>query len=366
MNFNINKIIYLYILICIVLLLYNLFFVFYSRRQRRKHHEYYLRWRRIVRRQLNVLSRGANVEQKHKMNLEKYLIHINQLISYSHVLDTLRDKDENIDEYLKEIYTVIESLANKYKKKEVSERSFFAFFISNNPPSNGKEYNYLTNILVSYLDDSDIYCRENVLKALYALGNSQAIENAFQIINERGWFHHHKLLSDGLMTFTGDKEELLEKMWNYFKIWDENMIISIIRFATEVSDKFKEKFYLMLKSEDVGRETKIAIIRYYKRYAYEPIRLILIDYLREENTIDDNIKIVVAFVLDNYPGDETISALLNALNNPNWHIRYNAARSLKKLEVDISMLNDIMTDDKHYAKEVLCYLMNFHEEADAA
>lgn len=361
MSLDINKVIYLYILICIALLLYNMFFIFYSKRQNKKYYEYEAMWKKIVKKQLIIIKHGGSVEQKHKDLLESRLMNMNKLISYSHVLETFRNEGENIEDYLKEVYTVIQSLAYKYKKKEVSDRAFFVFFISNNPPCDGKEYNTLMSILISYLDDSNIYYRENILKALYALGNTQAVVNAFQIINARRWFHHPKLLSDGLITFKGDKEKLAEALWDNYKIWEENIVISIIKFITLSSYQFNERLYLKLKSEETGLEVKIAIIRYFKRHEYEPVHSLLINYLSGEDSIEENIKIVAASALENYSGEKTITALKEALKDSNWYVRYNAALSLKKLNLDIDKYKDIIEGNDVYAKEMFNYVMTFNE-----
>ena len=364
MRFDIDRIIYAYILICSASLIYSIFFVNYTNWQKKKYNEYTDIWKKSVKTQLERLKLGDSIEQKHKEKLESTLTNINQLISYSHILDALRDEGLNVNDYLMENYKAMKSLAYKYKKKEVSDRAFFAFFISNNPPCNGEEYNSLMEILISYLENSNIYCRENVLKALYALGNSQAVENAFQIINAESWFHNNKLLSDGLMTYTGDKEELSENLFNYFNLWDENIVISIIKFITHTSDKFNERLFSKLKSRELGIDLQISIIRYYKSYHYEPMRLLLINNLYDTTILDENIMIVSASVLEKYPGEDTINVLKHALRNPNWYVRYNAASSLKRLNVTINRLKDIMEGDDNYAKEMVTYIMNTNKDVD--
>ncbi len=300
----------------------------------------------------------------HKKRLEKRLTNTQQLISYAHALDILRGKGIDTKDYLMKNYVSIQSLSYKYKKKEVYDRAFFGFFISNNAPCDGSDYNSLMEVLLSYLGDSTIYCRENVLKALYAMGNSQAIENAFQIMNDSKCFHHHKLLSDGLITFTGDREQLAETMWSHVNEWDENIVISLIKFISVVSDKFNERLFFMLNSQNIGIEVHIAIIRYYRNHIYQPMKPILLGYLMNESNIDENIKIVATSILDKYPGEDTIVALKYALKSPSWYVRYNAAHSLMNLKVDINKLQDIMEGDDRYAKEMIMYVMDSLERTE--
>lgn len=357
LGFNIDIIIYSYMFISGLLLVYNIFYMLFSNTRKKEYEESAKHWQDAIEKQLALLSEGKMLELKHKKDLEKKLTSTNQLISYARALDTLRKQGKELKEYLMENYMIIQSLAYHYRKKEITDKAFFAFFISNNSPCQGKEYKPIMEILLSYLDGSTVYCRENVLKALYALGNAQSVENALQIINDRQWFHHQKLISDGLMTFTGDKEELAELLWSHMKKWDDNLMISVVQFITVSSDKFKERFFMVLQSEDVEIEIRMAILRYYRRHVYEPVRPLLISYLNGEKVIDENMRIVTASVIDRYPGDETVAVLKAALHHSNWYLRYNAASSLVNLEVDINKLQDVLEGEDRYAKEILTYMM---------
>lgn len=357
MRFDVDKVIYSYLFICTMMLLYNILYIFFSDRREKKYEGSVREWKKSIERQIHLLSEGKSLEPSHKKLMENKLTNTNELISYVRALDALREQGEKLEEYLQENYIVIQSLAYYYGRKKSMERAFFAFFISQNVPYHGKEYIPLMEILLSYLEDSTIYCRENVLKALYALGNSQAVENAWEIINNRQWFHHQKLLSDGLTNFTGDKEELAERLWSNLKKWENNLMVSVVQFITASSDKFKERFFVVLQSEDVDLEIRLAILRYYRRHIYEPVKPLLLSYLRGENVTDENMRIVTAFVLDRYPGEDTVAALKAALHHSNWYFRYNAASSLVNLKVDISQLQDVLEGKDRYAKEILTYMM---------
>lgn len=357
MNFDIDKVIYSYLFICTVILFYNILYIFFSDRRENKCENSLREWQKSIKRQIDGLSDGKVVEQSHKKHMERRLTNTNQLIAYARALDTLREQGEKLEEYLQENYIVTQSLAYYYARKESMDRAFFAFFISQNVRCDGREYRPLMEILLSYMEDSTVYCRENVLNALYALGNSQAVENALEIINNRQWFHHQKLLSDGLMTFTGDKEELAERLWSHLKNWEDNIMVSVVQFITASSDKFKERFLTVLQSKDVDMEIRLAILRYYRRHVYEPVRPLLLSYLRGENLTDESMRIVTASVIDRYPGEETVAALKAALHYSNWYLRYNAASSLVSLKVDIKQLKDVLEGEDRYAKEILTYMI---------
>jgi len=364
MGIYIDDIIYAYILVCIGLILFNVIYMFFTSYKNGQDNNYIIRWDKYIKKQIELIKDGKSIEPEHKNNLEKRLMFTNQLVAYVRALDKLREQGFNTRPYLFENYESFQYLAGKYKNEEVVARAFFAYFISKNAPCDGIKHNSLIESLLSYLNNSNMYCRENVLKALYSIGNLQSVENAFHILDKNKYFHHYKLLSDGLLTFTGDKEALAEKLYRHIRTWDVNMAIAVIKFISLTSDKYNERFLLLLKKRDVDPEIRIAIIRYFGHNVYEPAYQLLLKYMKITNFTNENIVIVTASVLDKYPGNETITVLKEALKNPNWYIRYNSAISLVKLKVGINELQDILNGEDQYAKEIITYIQGLERNVD--
>lgn len=362
MIFNVNNLLFLYIFICVTLILFNSAYMLLSNYNKKKKKRHTNWWKKSIEKQIKVLESGDSIEVKHSKLLEKRLLNSEQFITYVLALDELRENGIDTEKYIFGNYKSIVILANKYKGMEVYEKAFFAYFISKNPPCDGSEYNSLIEILLTFIDGSNMYCRENVLKALYRIGNLQSIENAFLLMNEHNHFHHNKLLSDGLMTFTGDKEALARNLFGYFNKWDENILISVIKFITKSSDKFKDEFISLLNEGNLKIEVQLAIIRYFRDNIHEPARQILIEYLKDNDISDDNIRIVAASVLEKYPGEDAVLALKEALKDHNWYIRYNAASSLIRLNVSSKIIKEIFNDDDLYAKEIIAYMERLERE----
>ena len=234
-------------------------------------------------------------------------------------------------------------------------RAYFAYLIAQYKPCDGREYRPIMEVLLSYLDNSTVYCRENVLNALCALGNLQSVVNMLQILNDRQWFHHQKLLADGLMTFTGDREALAQRLWEHAKRWDLHLRIAVIQFIAGCTAQFQETFLPILKAQSDDLEVRLAILRYYRRYPYEPVRPLLLNYLQHSDGSDVSLAIVSAAVLDQYPGEDTVKTLKKALQHSNWYVRYNAATSLVNLKVGDEVLQDVLNGTDRYAKEILAY-----------
>lgn len=363
MGVDVDFILLGYMFVCLVFLVFNLFNIIYKwiinmmlLRNTRK-------WKKILGKQILKLVQGEQVDVQHKKRLEKSLRNINQLMAYARAMNKMKKEKVNIQKYINECYMSYQNLAYYYRGKDSMDKAYFAIFIAEYTPDVGCEYRTIMNILLDYMEDSTVYCRENVLKALYALGNVQAVVHALEYIEDNQIFHHQKLITDGLLSFKGDKEKLAFALWDRRFKWNETIMVAIIQYITACLGNFKEIFYEELQEDDISIEERLSLLRYYQKYEYEPVRELLYSYIKEDCP-EVNYTIVAATVLKNYPGDETTKALIDALHNTNWYVRYNAATSLVQLTQDEKILQQILNGDDQYAKEILQYkLEEFRKEA---
>ena len=224
----------------------------------------------------------------------------------------------------------------------------------------GDEYHQLYDLLLSYLEDSSVYCRENVLKALYASGNVQALYNMLSRMEEYRIFHHRKLITDGLITFKGDKKALAEILWSHMDMFGENMKVAIINFITATQEDYGEEFMKALQKKHQNIEVTLSLIRYYRRHYYEPILPLLYDYMNRD--VDNSISIVVASVLTKYPMEETREVLKNSIHHTNWYVRLNSATSLVEMNISDEDINSIIDSGDAYAMEILHYVLEENSE----
>lgn len=350
----INIVIYGYLFICISLLFYNIFYMFYS--SRKKSHLKYIAksWSKEIEKQCSYLKNGGQVTKEHYRLMLKKLKKTRNLLAFLDALEAV-SKNEDITAYLHAVAPIQQKLAYSYSKKDAMNRAFFAYVISIYSVPSPDEFTPMMEILLSYLKDSTVYCRENVLHALYALGNIKAVETALQIFNDNEWFHHPKLLADGLATFKGDKEALLKQLWSHYYQWDEDIILSVIQSITPCSNQYNEIFLPLLKDDETDLEIRLAILRYYRKNIYEPVKSVLYSFF-DNKEIDENILVVTSFVLGSYPDDKTTKLLKKALTHHNWYVRKNAALSLINLKVEENELIDIYNGTDRYAKDILNYI----------
>lgn len=358
-NISIEVLVVLYGAICLALAAYS---VFYRIRERKVDRLIYKRtvfWKKKIKIQCEELAKGKRCSKRHKRLLCKKLVQLNHLIAFQYALQAMKDNQvEQLDEYMKEMTSVLMFLGRTYSKKEDMEKAYLAYVISLFCPSDIQEYHGIMDILLSYLIETTIYCRENVLQALYRIGNVQAVENAFRILNDYHYFHHSKLLADGLITFSGDEKLLAQALWKACREWNEEMVIAVIQFITMCEEDFTACFWERMTDSNVSIEIRLALIRYYKKHYYEPANKQLCQYIEESDEKNVILGIVAASALENYPSVATMAVLNKALHHSNWYIRHNAARSLVHLGITNEEINYILKGTDPYAKEMLTYMLS--------
>lgn len=62
---------------------------------------------------------------------------------------------------------------------------------------------------------------------------------------------------------------------------------------------------------------------------------------------------IAATALSAYPGERTVEILKEALQSPNWYVRFNAAQSLEAFQLSYWELSDVMEGGDRYAREIL-------------
>ncbi len=359
MRLSVNIVIYFYIFICVVLLLFNLLTILRSASVKRRQKRRVRRWKTYL------ISAAWEIPIWSSNQLFRRLRRIQELTAfYQAIEERAADQPQEAAAFSRENQGVVLKLAQFYGKKSAMEQAFFAYVTAACYPPVGEQHSPLAEQLLGYLDNSTVYSRENLLSALYALGNIQSIERAFIQMSRRGWYHDPRLLSDGLNRFQGNKKPLATRLWHCRGDLAECFQVGIIRFASSLSGNgFAEDFLRGLELEKLPAETRFTLVRYFRRHAIPGAKPTLLLLLKGEADGQGELSIAAASSLAAYPGDETQRALQNALHSPNWHVRQNAARSLKALGGTWEESKGGLSGDP-YAAEMLGYIFGVQVEKE--
>lgn len=359
MFISVEILIYSYMALCVCILLYNIIFIIYKKIDEKLSLNKVNKWKSAIKMQFN--KNNAINDLDHEYMLQKRLLRISQLYAYDEALQTLlKSNYEETKEYLVNNMNIFVYLAKKYHDKESTKKAFFVYTLSKYLIYDTASNDRIGEIIINYVLDKSIYCRENALKAIYAIGNAEYVLTAYKLMNKNLIFHNNKLVADGLLLFNGDKNNLCNVLWCSFNKFHINYQIAIINFIKNVSGDYCEQFYNILQRNDTNQEIKFAIIRYYRKYYYEPVKDYLYHCIKFQKDLNPTFSALAASALENYPSDETILILKSALRSSNWYTRNNASNSLRKLGIKEGDLLDIFSGDDRYAKEMMEYKLLIH------
>lgn len=352
MIIRVDYLIYIYMVLCLCMLGFNLYYMGRIRWRGRYRPEKIADWEAIV---SSAVSNTEN-ETDTAFFIRKLSGTQQLLIFYEAVQNLLADK-KKYDSVMKWLYDnreVFTAIGNIYKKRSFMEQSFYAYIIGEYRLCGNTQEDAIVKQMLLFVIKPSIYCRENALYALYASGEADIVVKAFILMNRHNIQHSRKLIMDGLLEFKGDKKELSEKIWAVWEEFSPYYQVAFIDFTRMISDQFCERYMQILHSE-TEREVKFAVIRYYRRFYYTDAEKILQNYLNKWNRDDWEFAAISASTLESYPSEKTISALIQGMNSENWYIRDNASDSLIKI-ASVERLEEILDKiQDSYGKEMLVY-----------
>ncbi|MDE1549292.1 HEAT repeat domain-containing protein [Jeotgalibaca caeni] len=276
-----------------------------------------------------------------------------QLVCFDEALKDLQTEGELSPHYLPRVEGTFTSLVDRYKGKTTEERAYFAQVVTRYTGSFSKRELYQS--LLTFLEKPNMYVTENVLQALYLHGDVTLIQIAYQKLSDARRFHHPKLIADGLATVSSDQEELAQKMWKDATSYQPSIQLGIVSFIARASSSFQETFLQFLQSEEGSLDMRLEMMRYFRKYPYEPAYPYLMELLNPDNGLAAEYRIVAASVLSAYPKPSTIAALKQAMKDREWYVRVNASQTLNDLNVPVEELTSIVTGDDRYASEMAAY-----------
>lgn len=252
----------------------------------------------------------------------------------------------------------------RYQKNNTILRAYFAYFCSGLQISDSIDDTKYTKLMLDYLTDHSIYSHENALKALYGYGKVDAVVEAFQVLSTQKIYHSEKLLTNGLLTFTGDQRELASKLMEHFDSYSKCCRIGIINFLGYLEDyDYNERFLAVLKDETEEDDIRCCILRLEAQDCsdafYDVIAWILSNYDDEHWEVTT----VAAKNAGNMKKEKVQKLLEKSLCSKYWYVRANSARSLIRLKITEEEIHHILQNGDKYAGDALRYALEQENNA---
>lgn len=351
---KIDLLVYAYLAVCLAMIGFNIVCIFLFKRGNReteRSRQYYIK--------LITGQFGKTIlDDHHRVLLYRRLRHIRELTAFNKALEILSGKyPEEINAYLRKLEHVFVALADRYSQRNEIQMAYFPYIIACYRLFDGEDLPQINRIMVNLLEQPSVYCRENALNAIYSMGISNNVADALRIVDRTGFYHNKKLITDGLMTFTGDKKELNDCLWEHLQDYSLNIQLAILDYIRFSSGDFQERM-LGLLSEDHNSEIHYCAIRYLGRYPYQPAYEQLIKYAEHEDKTKWEYTSITCFALASYPCERTIAVLKKNLSSHSWYVRLNASKALERLGLEYADFADIFDGDDRYAREMMRYWLD--------
>ena len=344
--------IYIYLAVCVAMICFNIVCIFVFRMKDKRLEKYSRRFIRIVRQTIKEQA----ITDEHCKYLTKKLKKISNLMAFDKTLDELFAEDPNqTKDYLGQLIPVFTYLTLEYKKKNEIQAAYFPYIINRYKVFHGKPISIVMDILLELVHSPSLYVRENALQAIYSIGDVDGAIKAIDVLNKNSYYHHPKMITDGLLNFSGDSKRLDERLWDNLNCFSNQMQRVILDYFRFSSPDYQGRILEVLTSQCVDDEIAYSCIRYLGKYAYPPAYTVLIDIVEKNRYNHWIYTAITASALAAYPGDRTVAVLKDLLNNPNWHVRFNASQSLMAMGIYYTDVIDVFEGRDRYAGEIMRY-----------
>lgn len=379
MFLRVDYLIYFYMLLCACVLFFNLYYVERNRWLRMQSPRQIAFWEEVIcsnggeKAAGDDKTTGSFVSESGKKRISlgrmnRRLSRTRELISFHEAMQKLlsEKKSESQSRYwLTQNRELFVKLGEKYLKKSQMEKAFFAWIVGSFALCGRTKEDILARDMLLLVQEPSVYCRENALYAIYKSGSLELVVRAYILMNRREIWHSRKLVTDGLLAFSGNREALAEELWENWTYFDAHYQVAFIDFIRMVSGRFGMRFLRLMETEP-DREVKFAILRYYRKYRYPDAEKMLRGYVNNWCIDDWEFAAVSALALESYPSERTVRALVRGIKSDIWHVRNNSADSLLAIAGEQRQQEILEQMEDSYGRNMLEYKIESRKKREEA
>ncbi len=365
---RVEVMLYVYLFVCAAMIVFNIVTAVLFKTSERKTERVSKNLRYKVMLQLKAAETNFQVDKSHKVYLSRKLRRVGNMIAFDKMLEAeYVSHPQEIRNYLHSLDEVFILLMAYYARQNKIEAAYFPYIIKKYRVIAYRSFPSLEGALLELLHEPSIYCRENTLQALYTTGNVDCVFKAVKITDQSDLFFHKKLLSDGLLNFSGSGNALGKKFVENFFDFSVVTQVALLDYFRFSSGNYQDFAFSLLQSEKTNDEIRYAAIRYLGKYPFSKAYKPLCRLAAENADQKWQYAAIASTALSSYPDEITVSILKNNLYSRNWYVRLNSAISLKNLGITYSELSDIIDGNDRYASEIIRYCLqrDYAEEKEA-
>ena len=359
---QVEQLIYIYIAVCLAMIAFDGVFAVSRKMSFRNIERKKKKCKEAISIQLERCREHQAISPQIQEDLAKWLKRQYNLMAFHWAITQMqKEEPELTQQYLCQCRSLFLGLGTACRSQNDLHKAYFAYLMWQYKIEKDQAHSALAELLIEFATSQNIYCRENALQALYSFGQAENVATAILRLSNAGIRHHEKLLVDGLAGFNGDHTQLIQELWKRYPELDVPYQIAFVGYVRLVSGSCKADFAKLLQDPLTDQEVKLSLLRYFRKYPYQPVYRQLLEYLWHYRNYAWEYAAIAALALQSYPGKETVEALKFALSSNNWYIRQNAAESLTALGVSYLDVVDIYNGDDRFAREMLDFQMRERE-----
>lgn len=349
--------IYLYGAVCVSMIVFNVVYALILRGSEPRLAQRAKGMEAEILPQLERLQQGEAVEEAHLKRLRRRLRRVKNLIAFDRALRPLVQDGTHphFQTYLAQLQPSILYLAVIYQKRENTQAAYFSYFLSRYMLRKHMPIQSLQEILLGYVSKDNLYCRINALQALYSFGSPDHIVAALKLQDQGKVYLHEKILTEGLLSFTGDHDQLIALLWKHFQGFSPHTQLAILNYIRFQTGAYVQEMLALLQDPTADKELRLAAIRYFGRYPYPPALEPLLTFAQVDDPTRWEYATVSVSSLARYQDLRVMDTLKKALHSANWYVRYAAAVSLEAQDVNYVDMIDIVAGSDRYAREMMTY-----------
>ena len=355
-----ETLLYGYGAVCVCMLIFNIIYIFVQKGHNQRLDKRAQKYVKAVSSQLELIRDGGQVDPKFIRRLQKKLTHVNDLIAYERALNDpeIAGDSDSLEAFKTQTRDMVRELAVIYKDREDIEAAYFAYFISRHKVVKYVDTDAVQEIMLEYVQKNNLYCRVNAMAALYRFGTPEVIARAVALMSRMGSSFNEKILTDGLLTYSGDHEKLIQELWARFDVLTDHFRLPVLNYIRFKTGDFCEPMFDIMMDPSRDKELRLSAIRYFGRYVYEPARAVLLDFLADKDPSNWEYAAISATCIAPYEGDDVSAALMEAMHSSNWYVRYNASVSLDSRGLNYTDLIEVVGGRDRYAREMMMYRLD--------
>lgn len=351
-----------YMLVCLAMIVFNVVFVVQGGLSARRIER---RGRRLAKELERLVAEGLSASSGSSYRrLDRKLSRLSGLEALDRMLPGVGARDpERYERFLSLVTPALERLSHGYEEGSPLRRAYYSYFVSRwymKRPADVR----VRRALLGIARTESLFARQGAFSALAHVGSVRDLVEAASALEVSGVFHHPRLVTETLLSFTGDREELAGELVRRFDEFRPAMQAAIIDFGRLANldhltpqSNADSRVWLkdMLESPRTAPEVRLACVRYFGRYPWEGVAGLL-RQLAERDAADSwECAGAAALALGKYPGHETVAALRRCLSSRVWFVRQNAAQSLCDLGLELDDLRDVLEGDDRFARDAIVY-----------